>query len=172
VCSFDICLVTPKGQVQQLTQTTSEPLFLGPIWSPDGRWIASTCLSLGSKQFPTCLVDATDGSVRTVTRAGRFEGWTPDGKLVISSSAGPTNAIALRQLRSMGIMGRTTSRPLPGSRGVEGPDWSPAGRTVLVARSNRLVVVNRDGKVVQTLISLPRGSSPSFPAWQPFSRRS
>jgi Tol biopolymer transport system component len=105
VCSFDICLVTSKGQVQQLTQTMSEPLFLGPIWSPDGRSMASTCLSLGSKRFPTCLVDATDGSVRTVTRAGRLEGWTPVGKLVISSSAGPTNAIALRQLRSTAIIG-------------------------------------------------------------------
>jgi len=92
----------------------------------------------------------------------------PSSLEIISASAGPTDATALRHLRSLATpTGGSISRPLRTNISVDGPEWSPDGKTLLVARARRLVVVNRNGKVVQTLVSLPRGFSPSFPAWQP-----
>jgi Tol biopolymer transport system component len=170
VCAFDICLVhSDTGRVEPLTVTTGEPLFLSLIWSPDSRSIASSCLSTGSKAFPSCVVTVADGNVRRVTRSGGVEGWTTDGRIVLSTFAAfEKGASALTRFKLYTInTGGGGQRPLPTSGRIEGPRWSPDGKAVLVSRSNQLLIVGRDGKVIRTLVSLPSGSTPSIGAWQP-----
>ncbi len=83
----------PAGGGVARRLTANLGLVLHPCFSPDGRYLAFSGREEG--QFEVFVMPATGGPARRVTfmGAGLFNtlGWTPDGKIIFSSSAGHWN---------------------------------------------------------------------------------
>src|SRR5918997_48732 len=89
VSEDDLWLVSKAGGVaQRLTASSSEAGH--PALSPDGVWVAFTSRDENHPEVH-CMPTA-GGSTRRLTWSGTrsiVRGWTPDGRILFVSSAGP-----------------------------------------------------------------------------------
>ena len=101
---------------------------LNPRWSPDGRFIAFTTLTGGTKIY---LIPAEGGSPMLLLSGDSQPNdptWFPDGKSILYGGValiwGHTSEISIFDLETK------TSRSVPGSHGLFSPRLSPDGRHV------------------------------------------
>jgi TolB protein len=134
--------IRPDGS--GLTRLTHEPAYdSAPVWSPDGRRIAS---------FGTggVVIRARDGSVLQ--------------RIAIPVEGGLESGPSFLGLVDLGSGRRAR---IPGTAGSADPSWSRAA-TIAFVRGRGVFVVRPDGRGLKRLA---RGSSPSRPTWSPGGRR-
>ncbi len=123
----------PQGELWRSRADGSDPLQLGfhplmafgPHWSPDGKRIAFTAQSAGTKFRP--YVVSADGSTKpkAQTSAGADPTWSPDGKLLLFENLeSPQPTMQLLDLQT-----RVVST-VPGSEAIQSPRWSPDGQHI------------------------------------------
>jgi len=114
-----------RGGGEAARLTTGVGVETGPVFSPDGNWIAFTGEYDGNKDV--YLVPATGGVPRRLTYhpgADTALGWTPDGKRVIFSSIRNSDSPRFTRLFTMAVEGGFPSEvPLPmGDEASYSPD--------------------------------------------------
>ena len=130
-----------SGEVRDLSQRAGRDS--GPVWSPDGRYVAYTA-SFGSN--PEVLVtDVLDGKTRNASNHPRADGapvWSPDGRRLafVSDRDGPIDILILD-------LATWTLSDLSRERRVNTvPTWSPDGQQIAylsgTERDQRLIVVD------------------------------
>jgi Tol biopolymer transport system component len=108
-----------------------------PRWSPDGEWIAFAGIpALGEP--PKLYRVRADGLTAPEELLGQgAEGWSldwsPNGNAVIFGRAGATEAPEAADIATLDLKTRKIEA-LPGSQGLQAPQWSPDGRR-LAARA-------------------------------------
>ncbi len=122
-------------------QLSSPPLFAAlPRWSPDGKQIAFYNYSVG-KPGRIYLVSAEGGSPQQLlpddAEPKQDPDWSPDGDKIIFGSVPADNLSALRVLD----LNTFKVSPLPGSRGLFSPRWSPDGRYIVAMPADSLSLV-------------------------------
>ena len=141
-----------------------------PAWSPDGRQIAFTALSSPEGRASIAVVSSTGSRVKTLATTlwgtgddQRGPVWSPDGRLLAFCIQGrgligrggvrPSGDLDLAVVATNGSQRRLTVAP-----GDEfDPRWSPDGRRVLYATSNRtaaLRVVPRNADLSRLVVRL------------------
>jgi Tol biopolymer transport system component/DNA-binding winged helix-turn-helix (wHTH) protein len=124
----------PQGELWRSRADGSDPLqltfrplmTLGPHWSPDGKQIAFTGHSAGTR-FQPYLV-SSDGSTmpRAIAAAGADPTWSPDnGSLLFVNLESIDNSF----MQILNFRNGTLSQ-VPGSNGIGSPRWSPDGRYI------------------------------------------
>jgi dipeptidyl aminopeptidase/acylaminoacyl peptidase len=131
-----IATVRPDG-TDRRALTSAPGVQEAPDWSPDGRWIAYDAYDPAQPVFSTSIwVMRADGSgARQVTRGG-FDVepvFSPDGtriafgRLTDDSPAGQLEALYVVNTDGTGLRQVIAPRA-----GLEHPDWSPDGRSLIV----------------------------------------
>ena len=153
--SYALAIVGVDGQVER---TIPLPGFeratvgpeTGPLWSPDGRWIAvGGCEAPCDSKFDSrVLLVAADGSESRWLTQGRSMpdqsmAWSPDSRLAVGRAEWPIVEV----LSTDGsILEKMT---LPDDLGAAGFAWSPDGSQLVVhgwkRPPGRLVVIASDG---------------------------
>jgi WD40 repeat protein len=153
--SYALAIVGIHGQVERtiplpgFARATVGP-ETGPLWSPDGRWIAvGGCEApCDSKRDTHVLLVAADGSESRWLTQGRSMpdqsmAWSPDSRLAIGRSESPIVEV----LSTDGSVLEEVT--LPDDLGAAGFAWSPDGSQLAVQGWNgppgRLVVIASDG---------------------------
>jgi Tol biopolymer transport system component len=153
--SWALSIIGVDGQVEHtiplpdFARATVGP-ETGPLWSPDGRWIAvAGCeLPCDSKFDTHVLLVAADGSESRWLTQGRSMpdqsmAWSPDSRLAIGRAEWPI--VEVLSTNGSILMEET----LPDDLGAAGFAWSPDGSQLAVHGWNgppgRLVVIATDG---------------------------
>src|SRR5262249_23654062 len=117
-----------------LRLTTDPAMDPGPVWSPDGRFIAfMRRQSIGTETV--ILIPALGGPERRVAQVADGLDWSPDGQYLLvadKSSPGEPNSISLLSIET-GERRKLTAPPI-GSFGDTLPVFSPDGKTIAFAR--------------------------------------
>jgi tricorn protease len=113
---------------------TSHPAHdLGPVFSPDGRWIAFTSNRHGS--YDVYVVPVQGGRPRRLTTDSAIDvvcGWSPDGKNILFASTRPTDFPPTYELYSVPVEGGRARR-ITFAEGKEGV-YSPTGDRIAYVR--------------------------------------
>jgi eukaryotic-like serine/threonine-protein kinase len=115
-------------------QLTYSPMNAGnPRWTPDGKEIAFQGWAPG-KLSKIYVVSSDGGSLQQVTPGERNDAdpsWSPDGYSLVFAGNTSFQDIPPSALTIDRIDLRTNQvSSLPGSRGLQSPQWSPSGRYV------------------------------------------
>ena len=163
------------GEAERLT--ANGHVNAGPIYSPDGAWIAYSAHLNGNTDV--YVIPASGGVPRRITwhPAGSYvAGWTPDGKdlLIVSSQASYRDYVRLFKVHADGS---GVPEPLPLPTGIEGsfsPDgkslayqpitkWQPAWKRYVGGQTTPIWIVNLK---TLDLVKVPRdNSNDSNPIW-------
>jgi TolB protein len=126
-------------------------------FSPDGRQIAVTLLTVGTSGHPNSsavyVMNADGSDLRPITPAKLHGGnadWSPNGKLLVfhSNNYGPSRS-EIWVVKPNGEGRRRLRRPRRG--GDNQPVWSPNGRQIAFGHG---AVVHRGGHVVDVVFNL------------------
>ncbi len=172
----DIWTVSRQGgEAERLT--SDGEVIAGPIYSPDGGWIAYSAHLNGNTD--AYVIPATGGVPRRITwhPAGSVvQGWTPDGKDVLISSGMVSYRHFLRLFR-VHADGSGVPEPLPLPAAFQGsfsPDgeslayepltkWQPAWKRYVGGQTTPIWIVNLK---TLDLVKVPReNSNDSNPVW-------
>jgi Tol biopolymer transport system component len=149
-------------------QLTFPPLWAAlPTWSPDGARICFARLERGA---PTrlMLVPADGGPAQEALpddEGSEVDGeWSPDGRRLVFgrlATGGPGDLEITVQIGDLET-GRIT--PVPGSKGLFSPRWSPDGRHLAALRHDSLALLLYDFSSQQWR-PLVEGTYVGYPAW-------
>ena len=159
--STAVYLMKPDGTDRRCLVDTAGP-DTSPAWSPDGRWVA---FQGGTAEQQDLFVVRADGTgLRQLTDTPDWEQrpvWSPDGQRIAYGRSRIQDEPPW-SLRVMAVDGSDDSAILPSGRGIvwaEMRDWSPDGRTLLIATDNGggldLVRMDPDGTHLRRLRSEP-----------------
>jgi tricorn protease len=113
---------------------TSHPAHdLGPVFSPDGRWIAFSSNRHGS--YDVYVVPVQGGRPRRLTTDSALDvvcGWSPDGKNILFASSRSTDFPPGYELYSVSVEGGRARR-ITSTEGREGT-YSPVGDRIAYVR--------------------------------------
>ena len=150
---YEVWVVRPDGSgLEQLTKTTGPSRWL-PVWSPDGKRIATTD---GVKTWIEDLTQPREG--REAEPLPVLEGghallprsWSPDG----STLAGDLDFYVSRNsVTLLYSFASRTYRALPEGRGT--PEWLSDGRRLLVAQQDRIVLLDTRTGRASALVPTP-----------------
>jgi hypothetical protein len=130
--------------------------LLGPRFSPDGRWIAFG--PLGQWPRSRVWVAKSDGGdrVEVAGSEGAFNTltWTPDGTLALLCGGGATEEVRLCADIGAAHPRAEAIRGLPLARGF---DWSPDGKSLVVARHGGLLFVDAETWDERPVPGIPTG---------------
>lgn len=157
---YDIWLLDLEGStLTQLTGVTEyERCNETPEWSPDGTRIAFVTSRVQERGWEALVMNADGSGVADVgdnpstdyaTYNDGVEGWTPDGRVVVSSTRNG-------QLRTYVVAPDGSDRELLfGTGEYHHPQWSPDGSMVVATRDvgddNEVFAMNADGSGVVNL---------------------
>jgi len=172
----DIWTVSRQGgEAERLT--SNGHVVAGPIYSPDGAWIAYSAHLNGNTD--AYIIPATGGVPRRVTwhpAGSGVVGWSPDGKdlLIASGEASYRHYLRLFRVHADGS-GVPEALPLPsGFQGSFSPDgaslayqpftkWQPAWKRYVGGQTTPIWIVNLK---TLDLVKVPReNSNDSSPVW-------
>jgi len=94
---------TPGGRPVRVAGSPERVLTVS--WSPDGRWLACVTAAPGSSRTQVWALRphggdlrllAGDGVATAVVGAGARQGWSADGRLLVTETAGPATALLVR----------------------------------------------------------------------------
>ncbi len=163
------------GEAERLT--ANGHVDAGPIYSPDGAWIAYSAHLNGNTDV--YVIPANGGVPRRITwhpSGSYLAGWTPDGKdlLIVSGQASYRDYVRLFRVHADGS---GVPEPLPLPTGIEGsfsPDgnslayqpitkWQPAWKRYVGGQTTPIWIVNLK---TLDLVKVPRdNSNDSNPVW-------
>jgi DNA-binding winged helix-turn-helix (wHTH) protein/Tol biopolymer transport system component len=117
-----------KADGSERLQLTFPPMWAsGPRWSPDGKQIAFEATVPGTP-WNIYMISSGGGTAQRILPSdwGQLAvDWSPDGNSLVFGSAWDSNLpISIIDLKSRRVS------PLPGSRGLYFPAWSPNGRYI------------------------------------------
>jgi TolB protein len=157
---FDLYLATLDGTLE-LRLTEGELAENGPMWSPDGRFIA---YSLTDFQTDIWVVAVSEGTARAVTSDTGEEfaaAWSSDGTRLAFTTD-------LTFIEVINLDGSGRHRLTDGFH----PAWSPDGARIAFARSighetdqTDIWMMGASGGPKEALTDMP--GSEQFPAWSP-----
>jgi tricorn protease len=172
----DIWTVSRQGgEAERLT--SDGKVVAGPIYSPDGAWIAYSAHLNGNTD--AYVIPATGGVPRRVTwhpAGSGVVGWSPDGKDLLIASGQASYRHYLRLFR-VHADGSGVPEPLPLPSGFQGsfsPDgeslayepftkWQPAWKRYVGGQTTPIWIVNLK---TLDLVKVPReNSNDSSPVW-------
>jgi TolB protein len=163
-------LVPPGGGPAPFVSECEDPDCLdgGPVWSPDGRWLAFSRGDLAS--MAEVYVMRPDGSELRKVTDGYGPAWSPDGsQLVVTRlirGRFKEGCCSRDELFIVNLEG-TTLRRLT-FRGGGSPDWSSSNRIAFTRNDPRLgldvYTVRAGGRGLRRLTRGGRGAQPS---WSP-----
>ena len=145
------CLaVVREGQIWKLTldggdlaQLTSRGNNSRPVWSPDGKWIASNTHFCEDGHPCGIWLTDSEGSESTWISEGSCSDWNSDGlSLLIVGSIGDERGILTYDLASGSA---EMIYPLGESLVSSGPKYSPDDSRIAVGLERRIWVMNADG---------------------------
>src|SRR5262245_37672474 len=117
-----------------LRLTTDPAKDHGPVWSPDGRYIAfMRRQSIGTETV--ILVPALGGPERKLGQVADGLDWSPDGQYLLvadKTATGEPNSIFLLSIET--DESRKITTPPVGSFGDAHPVFSPDGKTIAFSR--------------------------------------
>jgi Tol biopolymer transport system component/DNA-binding winged helix-turn-helix (wHTH) protein len=131
---FEIYVRPLDGQGKEIQITSDGGPNVEAAWSPDGKWIAYHCVTLGG----ICMTPATGGSVRILASPGSQPNWSPDSKRLVYREAG---LISLSPMDLVTVLpyglavldietgAKRSYQDLEGNRSV--PVWSADGQSIL-----------------------------------------
>ena len=144
------------GKLEALTG----PGWLFPAWSPNGRWIAASCMRTCDAAAGLHLVDP-DGSGRrrlTETRPANVSSWAPGSeRLVFIRGREPETEIFVKTIGTKGVR-RLTSNDVTEAW----VSWSPGGKLIAFTRERTpdgqfdVWVMRSDGSRQRRVTKTPR----------------
>lgn len=172
----------------------------GPLWSPDGRWIAYTMLQQGIPEMPPYraasmwIVSAAGGTPAKVYDAGSpsvddvgLVGWSPDGHALFFtldpffSASAPADGLALQAIVVLPDIAAKSRdfAPAPARMLLKNEFWSarPDGATIAITDgSGRETWMNKRIAIVSWGAGTVTGVTPEDvaaiePAWSPDGKR-
>jgi dipeptidyl aminopeptidase/acylaminoacyl peptidase len=140
-----------------------------PRWSPDGRQIAFFTSPLRTARV--LLVPANGGPTREAAPGDKGlpqtdASWSPDGRRLAIGRA-PSSTLATAADLTIQLLDLETGRltPVPGSKGLFSPRWSPDGRYLAAVSidSLRLLLYDLSSQSWRTLVD--DGKIVGYPSW-------
>ena len=118
------------GGTPQLIDTGSATNCSGSHgFSPDGKWLAITCVNPGHPEHRVSIIPATGGEPRILTeQTGWFHSWSPDGKTIFFTRGGPQRGSG--NIYSISVDGGPETALTTGAGLSDDPDFSPDGKWV------------------------------------------
>ena len=130
---------TDAGEPLRLSTNGIRDRDGAPAWSPDGRFIAYTRMSLDSSRSGVYVVPALGGAERRLVRAddlGAGLDWSGDGKtLVFSSRNSKQEPHSLHLLNFETLETHSLTSPPAQTDGDVRPDFSPDSQTISFTRT-------------------------------------
>ncbi len=150
---------------QQLTATGSASM---PQWSPDGRSIAYMKSELG-KPTKIAIISMNGGNAEEADQEDWNEGdanWSPDGTRMIFYVR--TSDLGSGEIREWDLRTHKVT-PIPGSKGLYSPRWSPDGRylAALPLDTRRIMLFDFKKQLWTTWITAQDVNTESlgYPVW-------
>lgn len=141
-----------------------EPSPLSPIWSPDGRQVATTRVIPRSGTYPAYSIVAyslSDSSLRTISPDSTqtvYLAWSPDGgRIACMAFDGPDLKLSVVNASGTGFQ-RLSQRRAGGT-----PQWSPDGQKILFHSESQIASIT-PATGADVLITNSAGSEPR---WSP-----
>jgi Tol biopolymer transport system component len=176
--------IAPDG-TDRRTLTTATGVQEAPDWSPDGEWITYNAFrSFDQDPFTISIwimrSDGSDARQLTQDAVDVEPVFSPDGtqiafgRIVGESAEGQLEAIYVVNSDGTGLR-----EVVPARAGLEHPDWSPDGRSIVfnIAPENpidrnagAILSVQPDGKELDVLLQSNAEFSFFKPAWSPNGR--
>lgn len=180
-----IATVAPDGSNRQAL-TSAEGVQEAPDWSRDGQWIAYNAFtSFDADPFTISIwIMGADGSEPRMITEGAIDVepvFSPDGsrvafgRIVGDSPEGQLEAIYVVNSDGTGLR-----EVVPARAGLEHPDWSPDGKSIVfniapenpaAPDSGDIISVRPDGQELHTLVPATDELRFFKPAWSPDGRR-
>lgn len=162
------------SDVRRLTHSSTDDL--GPVWSPDGKWIVFRSFRGDSVQLEAIR---PDGSERYVVSDRKDIGWpriSPDGKRIAFQSSDETGA---KTILTLNLDGRDLRTVPTGLDRPWDPVWSPDGTHLVfaqqppdagdpTAQTESVYISDTSGHDCRLLATFP--GFIQLPAWSPDGR--
>ncbi|MBZ5635943.1 MAG: protein kinase [Acidobacteriia bacterium] len=154
---------TTRGNFDRPVVTAREfptiEALTGPVFSPDGSRIAYTAVLAGGARRRSLAISPAGGGTPTIIADGYAPTWSPDGKQIAFLWIKPDGSIPVA---TIGVGSeRTPHEIISGIPGLNGPEWSPSGKSIAVSSFMGVTLVSPDGKDARMLPTL---NSPAL-AW-------
>ena len=180
-----IATIAPDG-TDRRALTTAEGIQEAPDWSPDGTWITYNAFTFDADPFAISIwVMRSDGSKPRMITDGAIDVepvFSPDGRrIAFGRIVGDSPEGQLEAIYVVNTDGTGLREVVPPRAGLEHPDWSPDGRSIVfniapeppaaAPDAGSILSVRPNGQDLHVLV--PATATLGFfkPAWSPDGRR-
>ena len=164
--------------------THAEGVQEAPDWSPDGQWIAYNQIMSFDPFLVSIWIMRSDGSAARQITNGAIDVepvFSPDGaRVAFGRIAGDSPAGQLESVHVVKTDGTGLREVVPARAGLEHPDWSPTGRSIVfniapeapqAPDTGAILTVRPNGQGLRVLLR-PTDDLLFFkPVWSPDGRR-
>lgn len=162
----------------QSARTDNRAAFSQPVFTPDGRGILYTQHGSEAPTGSLHLFSLSTQRAKRIAGYGHTKStydcmgaqYSPDGKTIASTTAGPLKGLVGGRVDNGGILlmnANGTVQRLQLQGNYTDPSWSPSGGQLAIDTDQGLAIVDIKTRRVRTIIRNPKANSP---AWQPLSK--